>query len=125
MAQILVIDDSRFLRHLVCNWLLEGGHQVTEAENGADGLVMIASHSPDCILLDLAMPRLDGLEVLEDLRAHGCTIPVIVVTADVQETTSQQCLDLGARAVMNKPSSPKELNEAVSNVLAANVGADK
>ncbi len=119
MARLLIVDDSSFLRNMVAKPLKEAGHEVLEAVDGVDGLKKIASESPDCVLLDLAMPQLGGLEVLQVLQDNGTGVPVIVVTADVQDDTRRQCLALGAQVVINKPSSPNELNQAIQDVLNA------
>ena len=125
MVKILVIDDSSFLRKLVRGWLKQASYEVLEASDGNEGLDKIASDQPDCILLDLAMPNLGGFEVLEALRDRGCAIPVIVVTADVQESTKQQCLSLGARTVINKPSNVEDLIDVIRGALTVHEGADK
>ncbi len=125
MIRILVIDDSSFLRKMVCGWLKQANYEVLEAADGDEGLDKVASDQPDCILLDLAMPNLDGLEVLKALRERGCAIPVIVVTADVQKSTKQQCLDLGARTVINKPSNVEDLDHVIRSALTVHEGADR
>ena len=60
-----------------------------------------------------AMPRVSGLEFLTAAKQRGCTTPIVVVTADIQESTREQCLALGATAVINKPSGADDLNEVV------------
>jgi twitching motility two-component system response regulator PilH len=118
MAEILVIDDSSFLRRIVKSELQSKGHVVREAPNGKAGLEGARSERPDCMLLDLAMPELGGLEVLDALREEDPSMPVVVVTADIQETTRQECLRRGATAVINKPVKPGPLCEAVDRALA-------
>ena len=118
MSQILIIEDSLYQRAKTKRLLESAGHQVLQATNGREGLLMAATSEPACILLDLIMPEMGGIEVLEELRRHGAHIPVIVVSADVQESTQRQCLDLGAVAFVNKPPQPHELEIAVTTALA-------
>ena len=118
MSQILIIEDSLYQRAKTKHLLESAGHQVLQATNGREGLLMAAASEPACILLDLIMPEMGGIEVLEQLRLHGSHIPVIVVSADVQESTQRQCLELGAVAFVNKPPQPRELEIAVSTALA-------
>lgn len=103
MAQILVIDDSIYQRGQIRRALEPEGHELLEATNGREGLEMVDTSRPDCILLDLIMPETSGLEVLQILHDQRSNVPVIVLTADIQERTRQQCLELGATAFINKP----------------------
>jgi len=106
MANILVTDDSLFLRRITCKILNDAGHQTTEAKNGVDCLQHIAQDSPDVVFLDLVMPEMDGFGVLKALKEQHHAVPVIVLTADIQESVRIECLALGAVAFINKP--PKE-----------------
>src|SRR5215813_6379382 len=82
MARILTVDDSRAVRVLVKKALHELGLEIDEAENGEQGLQVVAERSPDLILLDVTMPVLDGPGMLERLRAQRCTTPVLLLTAE-------------------------------------------
>jgi CheY-like chemotaxis protein len=124
MSQILIIEDSLYQRAKTKHLLEAAGHQVLQAANGREGLLMAASGQPACILLDLIMPEMGGIEVLEELRRHGAHIPVIVVSADIQESTQRQCLELGAVAFVNKPPQPHELETAVTAALATSAALD-
>ncbi|MDA8090781.1 MAG: response regulator [Nitrospiraceae bacterium] len=123
MALILVIEDSSFMRNKIGNILKRGGHEIIEAEDGIKGLQMTIERSPDCILLDLIMPGMDGVKLLMTLRERGVMPPVVIVTADIQESTIKQCRELGAAAVVNKPPGEEELLNTVRNVLRT--GKDK
>jgi CheY-like chemotaxis protein len=111
MARILVIEDSMYQRTKITKVLETEGHLVLTASNGREGLLTAASSEPDCVLLDLIMPEMGGLEVLQELYDKKLSLPVIVHTADIQETTRQHCLELGAIAFINKPLKPEELLE--------------
>jgi CheY-like chemotaxis protein len=117
MAVILIIDDSAFTRKRIRDMVKAVGHETLEAANGREGLAMTAAHAPDCILTDLLMPEMDGIEVLEALRKGGSEIPVIVLTADIQESTHARCLALGAKAVMNKPPKQDVLHNTIAEML--------
>ncbi len=116
MAKILIVDDSLFMRMQLKEILQNAGHQVVEAGGGEEGLKLAAGQSPDAIILDLLMPGLDGVAVLRKLREQGIQTPVIVHTADIQDSTRQQCLELGARAFLNKPPRPDELLAALAEL---------
>ncbi len=118
MALILIVEDAQFTRNIIVKFLKKEGFAILEASNGREGLLLIRDRAPDCILLDLLMPDLNGLQVLEALQAEGSTIPAIVLTADIQQTTRQQCLDLGALFVLNKPPNRDELLAAIHKALA-------
>jgi two-component system, response regulator, stage 0 sporulation protein F len=102
VALLLIVEDSWLSRRVICKILKEKGYEILEAASGPEALEILQSKSPDCILLDLLMPEMEGREVLKILREQGSKIPVIVITADIQKTTRSECLELGAIAVINK-----------------------
>ncbi len=118
MATILIVDDSRFSRSTFRKALSSEGYEILEAVNGRDGLEMIQKHQPDCVLLDMLMPELDGNEVLEVLNEQGIEVPVIIVTADIQDHTQARCFELGAKAFLNKPPKNGQLHQAIQTVLS-------
>ena len=117
-TRVLVADDDRQMRRLVRMILERDGHEVTEAADGLDALDAIESGQCDLMILDLDMPRLDGIGVLEELRARVMTssLPVIVLTARSGEAESQ-VLDLGAQDFLTKPVQPASLQARVRAVL--------
>lgn len=118
MARILIIEDSSYVRRLIREILEADSHTMLEAEDGLKGLKSAAAEAPECILLDLIMPGIDGLKILKILRQQGSKIPVIVITAHVRETIRKQCLALGAAAFIGKPPVEAELRDAVKKVLS-------
>src|SRR3954468_21028143 len=81
--KILIVDDSRVMRQIVTRSLRQAGytgHEVVEAEDGAEGLRAFEEHNPELVLSDWAMPRLSGLEMLIALRSRGEEVPVLFVT---------------------------------------------
>ena len=125
MALILVIDDSLYMRGKICSILRLDGHKILEADNGLKGLQMASANSPDCILLDIIMPGMDGLKIIKSLKDQHLNIPMIVVTADIQESTRKQCMELGAVAVINKPPKEEDLRSMINKVLALKKEADR
>ncbi|HCY86424.1 MAG TPA: response regulator [Desulfobacteraceae bacterium] len=117
MAKLLLIDDSWLTRRGLSGMVSDMGHTVIEAENGKVGLEMVKNENPDCILLDLLMPEMDGYEVLTRLAASKNQIPVLVCTADIQNTARQKCLALGAAGFLNKPPKEEELKGLITKVL--------
>jgi twitching motility two-component system response regulator PilH len=115
--KILIVDDSVFQRNRVKRVLAQYDYEILEGSDGHAALEMVAAHTPDCMLLDLLMPDMDGWKVLAALRERGMQIPVIVLTADIQESTREQCLELGAVAVLTKPFSNNELREIIGQVV--------
>ena len=117
MARILIIDDSSFQRGIIRKTLLQAGYETVEAKNGREGLLQAHDATPDLILLDLVMPEMDGFAVLTELQKQQNRVPVVVVTADIQEITREQCLALGAAGFLNKPVKTEDLITAVQGGL--------
>jgi len=114
--RVLVVDDDEQIRTLV-SWQLEAeGFEVSGVADGAAALATVDSDPPDLIVLDLSLPRVDGLDVLTRLRRTS-SIPVIVVTGRGGETDRIVGLDLGADDYLVKPFSPGELAARVRSVL--------
>ncbi len=118
MGLILITDDAAFSRRMIRKAVQQGNHEILEAANGLECLEMLTKHSPDCILLDLLMPELDGFGVLKSLQENGSNIPVIVLSADIQETVSEECLKLGAVKILRKPPKAPEILDALEKALS-------
>lgn len=116
MATILVIDDSKFQRKRIIEILKAEGYEILEAPDGKEGLELAEQYQPNFIVCDMVMPNVGGVEVLTTLRAKKSPIPVIILTADIQEPVREQCLNLGARAFLNKPPKKEELIGALKTV---------
>jgi len=119
VATILIIDDSRFTRSNIAKSLRNSSYEVLEADNGIAGLDMIIKHTPDFVITDLLMPEMDGFELLENLRSRGIAVPVIVMSADIQETTRRRIMELGAKTLLNKPFQSTTLLETLRNLTAS------
>ena len=119
MATLLIVDDSQFQRSFQRRALEAGGHTVLEAGGGRQALEIVAAERPSCVVTDLIMPDTRGLALLETLRSRHPRLPVLVVTADIQDQVRQQCLELGAFAVLHKPVDGEVLRRTVAGALEA------
>ncbi len=117
MAKILVTEDSIYMRRVVTTMVREAGHTVVEAADGDECLRQIAAEAPDLLLLDLVMPGRDGLSVLGELAKSESSLPVVVLSADIQESVRRGCLELGAKAFLNKPPKKEALLAAIRQAL--------
>ncbi len=117
MAKVLVVDDSNFQRKWLIKSLTKMGHETVEAGDGCEGLKQLQAEDPDCVVTDLLMPNMNGLELLESMRKQKLTVPAIVVTADIQKDTKSECMRMGAIAFLNKPFKHYELEEAINVCL--------
>ncbi|MFN8609637.1 MAG: response regulator [Vulcanimicrobiota bacterium] len=115
---LLIVDDSAFSRKATRLILERLGHQVEEAKDVPQALQLIATHDYQCVLTDLLMPGLTGMDLLERVRAIS-RVPVAVISCDVQQTTRQRCLNLGAVTVVHKPVDEAKITEMLSLVLAS------
>lgn len=119
MALVLVVDDCASARAFARMVLLAGGHEVIEARDGDEALDRMAERPPDCVVLDLVMPGLSGLELMEVLGGRRESTPIVVVSASLDEESRRRCFRLGARAFVPKPVSRETLARAVREALAA------
>ena len=105
MASILVIEDTRDTRTVVELILQEAGHSVISAIDGASGVAVAATENPDLILMDLALPRVDGWEATRRLKANPATrdIPVVAFTAHVLQEDADRAREAGCEAIIVKP----------------------
>lgn len=114
--RILVVDDEPRMRRFVRMNLELEGYEVLEAENGLVALEKVRNDMPDLVLLDVAMPQLDGFETLEHIR-EASAVPVIMLTVKSDEEDRIKGLDLGADDYVTKPFSPRELLSRIRAVL--------
>ncbi|MBD3167433.1 response regulator [bacterium] len=117
MAKIALIDDSAFARMRVKELLDSDNDEIVELDNAIDGLELARRNVLDVILLDMVMPGMSGLEALETMQRENLAVPVIVLTADIQEETKRRCIQLGAKAVLNKPPKKDELVKTLHEIL--------
>ncbi|MDP3452396.1 MAG: sigma-54 dependent transcriptional regulator [Bacteroidales bacterium] len=117
MGKILVIDDDRLIRKIICAVLKKDGQEVLEAENGEIGLSLVISECPDLVITDFQMPGLNGLEVLNKIIALKHGIPVIMLTGFGDITLTIKSIQEGAFDFLEKPINPDLLKTIVHKAL--------
>ena len=115
--RVLVVDDEPMVREVLARYLAKEGFDVATAEDGEQALASFAQLPPDLVLLDLMLPRIDGLEVFRRMRNGSSQTPVIMLTAKGEETDRVVGLELGADDYVTKPFSPREVVARVRAVL--------
>ncbi len=123
MAQILIVEDDKFLRELIAKKLIKEGYEVEEAIDGEDGVRKAKKIMPDLILLDLILPGIDGFEVLKRIKEDEKTasIPVVILSNLGQKDEIEKGLNLGAVDFLIKAHfTPEEIVEKIKLVLAKN-----
>ena len=119
MSTILVVDDDEDIRDIVALRMGVAGHTVLEAANGDECMELVRSGQPDVILLDIQMPRMNGIDVCRLLKADPIfrLIPVLLLTARGQESDVSRGFDAGADDYIVKPFSLQELQSRVERFL--------
>jgi two-component system, OmpR family, response regulator ResD len=115
-ARVLVVDDEAIVRDVLTRYLEKEGFQVDAAEDGQAALDLAARARPDIVVLDLMLPKVDGLEVFRRLRDLG-DVPVVMLTAKREEVDRVVGLELGADDYVSKPFSPREVVARIRAVL--------
>lgn len=120
MKKILIVDDSETIRITVTDTLQKAGFSVTQAIDGVDGLARLAQDTFDLVILDVNMPRLSGLEMLEKMRdePRSATIPVVMLTTEAHFALIDRAKKLGAKGWMIKPVKPENLVAAAKKITA-------
>jgi two-component system, OmpR family, alkaline phosphatase synthesis response regulator PhoP len=116
MKTVLVVDDEPKITRLVRDYLERAGFGVFVAGDGKTALGLARSEKPDCVILDLGLPHMDGLDVTRELRKLS-NVPIIMLTARSEESDKLVGLELGADDYITKPFSPKELVARVRAVF--------
>lgn len=117
MSLILHVDDSSFARIQIGKILKKAGHEIIHAHSGKSALELLKAATPDLIISDILMPEMDGFAFLRALKEQDNTIPVVMLTADVQKDTAKTCLELGALDLLNKPPDEDRLLSIVTKLL--------
>jgi CheY-like chemotaxis protein len=119
-ATVMVIDDEIHIRRLIARMLELAGYQVVEAANGPQALQLMRETRPDVITCDIAMPGMNGFQVLEAIKSQPETagIPIIMLTALGQEKDANRAMNLGAADYITKPFGSINLVERIERQLA-------
>ena len=114
--KILIVDDEASIRDSL-RLLLRGNFEVNTAQDGLEALAIIDDFKPDLILLDVIMPKLDGLETLRQIRERDIDIPVIMLTTSSSQKDIDMAYDNGASGFITKPSDVNEFLTSVTSVV--------
>ena len=117
LATVLICDDEPSLRELI-RISLDGPYRFVEAQDGEVSLEVARRERPDVVILDMMMPRLNGLEVLSELRREGALEDTAIIVLTAQPATREEAMRGGADVVMVKPFEPEQIAAAVEEVLA-------
>jgi DNA-binding response OmpR family regulator len=115
--RILLVDDEQPIQTLLSFPLQRDGYEVVVASDGREALARYDEQPPDLVVLDVMLPRIDGLEVCKRLRAKGSTVPIIMLTAKSEEIDKVLGLELGADDYITKPFSMREFRSRVKAAL--------
>lgn len=116
---ILAVDDDIRSRKLACDFLAVSGYRVAEAGDGEECLCAVTRERPDLILLDMQMPRMDGVETMKRLKGNPLTsaIPVVILSASAMDSEKKKMRDAGFNIVLSKPVNLRELMATVKACL--------
>jgi DNA-binding response OmpR family regulator len=124
-THILVIDDDLTFRNALCEYLTQNGFRVDSAEEGETALKMLVDDPADVVLLDIYMPKMDGLQVLTKIKKQNITAKVIILTAADGLKIAQESIKLGADDFMTKPFNLNLLVECIGKVTSPPVFSPK
>lgn len=118
--RVLIVDDSATIRLQVRQALCDSGYDLIEAADGVEGWTAIQTN-PDLgvVICDVNMPRMDGLQLLEQVRSAGLTVPIVMLTTEGQPELIKLAKAKGARGWMVKPVSPEHLVKVVDKLSSA------
>lgn len=117
MPCVAIVDDEEGIRKALSRLLRASGLEAESYANGQEFLDAAAEHRPDCVVLDLHMPGMSGLQVLRKLKAAGQRLSIVVITAHDEPETRERCIDAGACAYLRKPLEDRLLLNAISAAM--------
>jgi len=119
VSKILIADDDIEMRESLASLLTQAGYKVVEAENGAEAAELAKIELPSLIMLDIHMPKMNGLEACKAIKSDQITksIPVIMLTIEGSIAEIQEAIGYGARTYLTKPSSKAEILKVVKSIL--------
>jgi len=121
-ALVMVVDDSLTVRKITGRMLAREGYEVASAKDGVDALQQLQDMKPQCILLDVEMPRMDGFEFARNVRADEATksIPIIMITSRTADKHRNHALELGVNEYMGKPYQEEQLLALIKRYTSEN-----
>lgn len=119
--KVLIVEDNEDNRIVYSTMLRHFGFDVDEAENGAEGILKARTNHPDLILMDIAIPLVDGWEAVQRLKKDPATshIPIVALTAHAMPADRERAVQVGCDGYLAKPCEPRAVVEEVKRILAA------
>ena len=117
LKHILIVDDSSDLARVIADFLHMFEYEVTLASDGLEALNILATQTVDLVVSDIHMPKLDGFQLLGEVREHHPATPVILITGFSVGEAQKQAFERGASAFVGKPFHLKELKQVIDEVL--------
>lgn len=117
--RILVVDDDELVRMLLTKLLTHDGHEVHAAESASDAIRLLLRNRYSLLITDLEMPETSGVELIQEVRARGLRLPILVVSGTHEGMRKAAVLNLGLAEYLPKPFTIQEVRDAVSRLLAA------
>lgn len=118
--KIMVVDDAAFMRATLREILTNNGFEVSaEASNGSEAIKQYSIFKPDCVLMDITMPEMDGLQALDKIVKHDPDASVIMCSAVGQQQNVMEAIAKGAKDFVVKPFKPERVIEAINKVLGS------
>lgn len=114
--KIMIVEDDAGIRHYLQSTLSNAGYDTVAVGDGRSALALAASHCPDCVLLDLGLPDMDGIGIIQSIRKWS-SVPIIVISARMTEDDKAGALDLGADDYLTKPFGTVELLARIRTAL--------
>lgn len=116
--KVMIVDDAAFMRATLKDVLANNGYEVAaEAVNGEDAVEKYKTFNPDCVLMDITMPEMDGLAATQEIVAHDPKAVIIMCSAVGQQQNVMEAISLGAKDFVVKPFKPERVIEAIKKVL--------
>lgn len=120
MTRVLAVDDSPTIRMLLRSALVERGYDIVEAEDGLAALEALKTGTPDVVITDINMPRMDGFGLIASIREQAChsSLPILVLTTESSPEKRTRAREAGATGWIVKPFNPDKLDAAIRRVTA-------
>jgi len=114
--KILIVDDSAFARSRLASIFIKAGHSVTEADSGKMGLMLYEKIKPDIVTVDLLMPEMDGMDFIRELLSVHSEARIAVISADIQESTRDEVIGVGAALFLSKTCKGEDILRAIEDL---------
>lgn len=119
MPRVLVAEDEKDIQFLYRAWLRRDGYEVVTADDGAEAVEAYDSQPFDAVMLDVKMPRMDGVEACRRIRMKHADVPILMVSVLTRPDDVARGLAAGASSYVNKPVTPREVKLRLSEIIAS------